>query len=289
MRPLRSEDYRLLGSVDDAGTDLLRVFGDCLNGLEVFNEDHSKVVRCISAQSTGDELLSIFQHGQSGVVADIVSNQGNLRLRQVAQDSQLLRCGCIFLLPRDQDTGFLALHVNNGRGIKSLLEKGLTGGVRSRFDDLKLELNPFVHRGVLEQAVHDGQIDKVRLIKTQRPEDAAVAATRKWIRGEQTGKLELDITATGRAQRVRNALVDRFLGGDADAFDEIVEFEGIRFDEAKVEVVLPNDARRTFNIENPSAGHPFTVEMEDLALDQEGEPSEESVFAQLRVALALVR
>jgi len=265
------------------------VVGDCLNGFEVFNDDHSKVVRCMSAQSNRDELLSTFQHGQSGVVADIVSDEGNLRLRQVARDSQLLRCGCIFLLPRDQDTGFLAVHVNNGRGIKGLLEKGLISGFRERFDDLKLELNPFVHRGVLEQAVHDGQIDKVRLIKTQRPNDSAVAATRKWIRGEQTGKLELDITATGRAQRVRNALVDRFLGGDTTAFDEIVEFEGIRFDEAKVEVVLPDETHRTFNIENPSSGFPFTLEMEDLSLNQEGEPSEESVFAQLRAALALVR
>src|SRR5207253_4373071 len=138
---------------------------------------------------------------------------------------------------------------------------------------------------VLEEAVRRDQIAKVRLIKLERPEDRAVAATDKWIRAGAVGRLELDITARGRAERVLPSLIQRFLlGGDKSAFGEIIEFEGIKFDEAKVEVVLEDETRRTFNIEEPDSGHPFTEDLRDLEVE-DGEPTERSLFAALQAAL----
>jgi hypothetical protein len=81
---------------------------------------------------------------------------------------------------------------------------------------------------------------------------------------------------------------DRFLGGESDVFGEIVEFQGLQFDEASVVVQLPH-GQRTFNIESPEAGHAVTQELDGFDEDDQGEPLEDSIFAGLRDALTTVR
>jgi hypothetical protein len=63
-----------------------------------------------------------------------------------------------------------------------------------------------------------------------------------------------------------------------------VEFNGLEFDTAKVEVALTDGTTRTFNIETPDAGHAFTVEMDKLDFE-DGEPTDKSIFAELRRAI----
>lgn len=146
-------------------------------------------------------------------------------------------------------------------------------------------MNPLVRREVYEEAVEAGRIDKVRLIKVERPNDLAVQATRKWVRGGTYGKLELDISASTRGAHLKADLLRRFFRGQQQVVGEILEFEGLEFDRAKVEVELEDGTRRTFNLEDPSSGHPMTLELDDLDLDDEGNPTIESVFAGLRGAL----
>jgi hypothetical protein len=67
-----------------------------------------------------------------------------------------------------------------------------------------------------------------------------------------------------------------------------VEFEGMTFDQAKVEVVGQNGAGRTFNIEKPDAGHPVTEDMLGLVLLDDGEPDEDSLFSELSRVLSTV-
>jgi hypothetical protein len=141
---------------------------------------------------------------------------------------------------------------------------------------------------VLEEAVQANRVDKVKLVKLERPNDRANAATDKWVASETEGKLELSITARGRAHRLVTSLLRRFIvESDQAAFGEIVEFQGMTFDEAKVEVIMTNGARRTFNIEHPDVGHAFTEDLR-VELEADGSPVEESVFAGLREVLRSV-
>lgn len=257
-----SQDYRLLGDIDEAGTSLADIFVQYLTGFESPSEEGTKIVRCTTATQNGEELLASLQHGESGVAAEIVDGDGAHQYSQAWTDTQLLRCGGLFVLPQAETTGWLALHVNNNRGVKSLLEAGLLQRFGNQFDDLGLGITPFVHTSALREAIEQDRVANVRLIKFERPDDRAVAATSKWVRGGEWGKIEVKMSARGRAQRLATGLLRRFVGDDAEqqqaAFDEIIEFEGITFDQAKVEVVLPNDTRRTFNLEQPAAGHPIT-------------------------------
>lgn len=98
----------------------------------------------------------------------------------------------------------------------------------------------------------------------------------------------MTITPRGKVERILSALPLRFLQGDQRAFGEIVEFEGIHFDEARVEVQLEDGTHRTFNIERPDAGHAFTEDITDLQME-DGEPTDMSLRAALRSALSTVR
>jgi hypothetical protein len=283
-------DHRPLGDIDNAGTQLIDVLSDYLPPFESQTDDGSRVVRCLDASTEGDELLITMLHGQSGVVADIMGADRRMRLRQIASDTQLLRSVGIFRLPPTRDLGWLALQVNNGRGIKGLLEVGLYKLFRNDFPELILEIRPFVSGSALREAVDAGKVSKVRLIRYEKPQDRAVAATNNWVRAGELGKIELSVSAPERGRMLKSALLKRFLTNDEArdaAHANIVQFGGILFETAKVEVDV-GGRTRTFNLESPTSGHPMTLDLEDLDFDNEGEPTEESLIAGLRDALGNV-
>lgn len=282
-----SGDHRLLGDIDEEGTSLRDLLQNYFADFTSTSVDETKVVRSVQSDVDGDEVRLVTQHGQNGVAAEIVGPKGQLRHRQTPDETQLLRCGCLFQLPPAKDLGWLAVQVNNGRGVKGLLQKGLAERLREDFPDLMLDITPYVEASVLKTAVDDGRIDKVKLVKYEKPNDRAIAATNDWVPAGIAGRLELDISARGKGTRIIADRLRRFLGGELAAFNEIVEFEGLTFDEAKVEVAMDGEGKRTFNIEKPDSGHAFTEDMDDLTME-DGEPSIDSVFDGLRSALGTV-
>jgi hypothetical protein len=278
---------RLLGDIDEQGTYLADALHSIFNppGFSVTSADNSRTAACERCVVAGDEVRATFVHGQSGVAADIVNANGQLRLHQELDDAQMVRCGSLFRLPRPDKLGFWAVHVNNNRSAKGLISSELLPRFRSRFEKLSLLIQPCVSRDALVAAVEQDQLETVRLIRLERPHDRASAATDKWVATNESARLELAIAAAGRGSRLIGDLIKRYLHGDASAFAQIIQFQGLTFDEAKVEVTLANGNQRTFNIEKPEAGAAFTVELTDLDYAATGEPTADSVFAGLRGAL----
>lgn len=94
------------------------------------------------------------------------------------------------------------------------------------------------------------------------------------------GAVELNVGG-----RIQPKLIRRYLGGDRAAYAEIVEFSGMTFDEAKVEVRLADDSRRLFDLVHPEQGRPVTQELAGLAFDSDGEPTPESLHSELAALL----
>src|SRR5262249_55886701 len=163
-------------------------------------------------------------------------------------DTQLLRCGALFVIPPVETTGWLGLHVNNNRGIKGLLEIGLWAQFTNQFDDHLLELTPFVGIAAFREAIEHDRIATVRLVQYEQPADRAVAATNRWVRGDEWGKIEVRMSPRGRGRRVATGLLRRWLESDGEeqsaTLREILEFQNVEFDEAKIEAVLPDNTRR---------------------------------------------
>ncbi len=287
--PKKEQHLRLLGDFDEAGTNLVEAIDEVMTDFVERTRDQERAVRSVSAQVAGDELRLLIEHGQSGVVADI-RGSGDRYFHQISDDVQAIKCACLFSLPANQKKGALAVHINNGRGVIGLLAKGLGTRLRERYADVTLDLTPEVSVPVLDAAIAQDKVEKVTLVRYERPQDRAVNDTTKWVQANEIGKLELNITARRRGQVLLSDRLRRFRRDrDPKVLSDIVEFGGIPFEQAKVEVELPDGTHRTFNIETPDKGHPITQDLTDLILDDEGEPTPDSLLAALsRIASDVV-
>jgi hypothetical protein len=274
--------------MDNRGTALIDFLHQLAATLSAESDDHLKAIRCDSAHLIGNELRLLVRHGQKGVVADILDSAGNRAFRQKAEHQHSVRCAALFMLPRTARRGWLAAHVNNGRGVKGLLEKGIQREFRQQFEDLVLQITPFILDSALKKAVEQDRIDKIKLVRHELATDRAVRDTDKWVPRGTEAVLELSITARGRARMIGERIRQFLDRRDPSTFESIVKFEGIRFDEAKVEVVLEGNQRRTFNIEKPDAGHAMTIDLDPLPTDADGEPEIEALFAALHRTLTSV-
>jgi hypothetical protein len=275
-----------LGDLDGAGTSLLTVLADALAGFAQTSPDGSKVVRTVTVVPRGEDLFALLQHGQSGMAADIVDSAGEVRLRQTPADLQLVRCGCLFRLPAASQAGALAVHVNNGRGTKELFEQGLTGRFRARFPGLTLAVERFVEPQALRDAVDANRIVRLGLARNEGPGERPVGETARWLDAGAAGRVELSVAARASDGRIEPSLIGRFLGGDGTAFAQIVEFAGLTFDEARVEVLMDDGGRRVFDLAHPGAGRPVTRELPGIQVDADGEPTADSLLAALEGAVS---
>lgn len=275
-----------LGDINEAGTALVTVISSYLaDNFEAVNDEGTRTLHCKTVDLRGTDLFAVFRHGQSGLAADIIGKRGELRLRQSPDDTQRVRCGALLRLPPAVEMGWLAAHINNGRAAKGLMEKGIQARFRQSYPGLVLEIKPFISGSVLLAAVEEDRIDSVRLIRWDQSSDSAGAG--KWVNDGGAAKIELSIKPRGQMKRLLSRLPLQFLQGNSDVFGEIVQFEGMRFDEAKLEVTLADGMRRTFNIEHPDSGHAFTEDIGELRTE-EGEPTPDSLQAALGRALSNV-
>lgn len=282
----RKDKFRPFGDIDDVtGTYLGDVLDRYLSAadFEGISDDKTKIVECEEVTLDGEDLRAVMLHGQSGVAADIFDAAGEFRIHQESDDKHQIRCGVLFRLPKNQETGWLAAHINNGRSAVGLLKMALAKTFRDEFapHGILLEIIPFVQGSVLREAIDKNRLDKVRLVRWEEPNDRAVEATDRWVSAGDRGRIEVEYSAPRQENRLVPDLIKRYLQGDGSALREIVEFQGITFDEAKVVVELEDGKHRTFNIEKPEAGNPFSADLENLAHDNEGVPTDESVFEAL--------
>jgi hypothetical protein len=266
--------------------DLAGDLAGLLDGFSATSPDGARVVRVLSVSRDAADVFAVVQHGARGIAADIVDAAGGIRLRQLPDDLQLVRSGCLFRLPPRETAGRLAVHLLNGRGVKDLFEQGLTASFRSLRPELSLVLERLADPEALRAAVAADRVEKLRLVRLEPAGPRAIAATDKWVAAGEPARVELDVTVRSRGAGIQRALLQRYLGGDASAFAEIVEFAGLRFDRASVGVRLPDGSRRLFDLARPEAGRPATRTLEGIALDAAGEPTEASLLAALRAAVA---
>lgn len=275
-RKWKPNDFIEFGDLEDEGVYL----GDVLH--EIFSNDFlatrdNKIAVGESAKLAGVDLQTSFRSGDGGYGADIEDENHNLLLRQLPEHTQLLPCGALFRLPKNQKYGWWAVHENNGRSIKGLIEGELQNQFRARYPDLKLEINPWVPSNVLTEALAQDRLESVRLFKYGAASDFKDAD--QWVREEASPQIELRISAREQAEKLVPGLAKAAAEGDQEAFGRVIEFENLKFDMAKVEVELDNGSSRTFELLGPPGGHPFAADIGPS--ETQGIPDTDSLFEEL--------
>jgi hypothetical protein len=262
------DGYRLLGNIDESGTALLSVF-DAVARTQPTAEEPPKRLTCRGVRdSTQNDLVLEFELSDSGVVADIRDASGQHQYRRRFSDHHSVICFAYFRLPPAQRQGWLAVHITDGRGYKTLLERILRTELANRHDDLYLTLEPVVEEQILRSAINDDRIASVRLRRWERPGDRASEATSRWLRSDESGSIEV-LVKPSRGRKLLGAPMREFWGAsDPKArdtlLDSLVTFENVKFDEIKIEAQLPNGTRRTYNVRSPGGGHPITIDLDGL-------------------------
>lgn len=272
----KPNDHVEFGDLEGDGVYL----GDVLH--DIFRHDFlasrdNKVIIGESAKLVGVDLQTSFRSGDGGYGADIEDENHNLILHQLPTHTQLLPCGALFRLPKNQIYGWWAVHENNGRSIKGLIEGELQRRFRTRCPDLMLEINPWVPSNVLVEALAQDRLQTVRLFKYGAASDFKDAD--QWMREEASPQIELRITAREHAEKLVPGFAKAAAEGDSAAFGKVIEFENLKFDMAKVEVELDNGSSRTFELLGPPGGHPFAADI--APTETQGIPDDASLFAEL--------
>ncbi len=281
----RRGDPLPLADLDGAGTSLSDVLAGLLDGFAELSADGARVARVLTVSSTNEEVFAVVQHGRRGVAADIVGPTGALRLRQHPDDLQLVRCGCLFRLPATETAGTLAVQLAYGRGVKGLFEQGLAARFGARLPGLTLVLDRLADPDTLRRAVAEDRVERVQLVRVEPPGKRG-AETGKWVPPGEPARIELEVGVQGPGAGLGRTLLERYLGGEAGAFAEIVAFGGLTFDRARIGVRMPDDSRRLVDLEHPDAGRPATRTLAGIVPDRAGEPTDASLLAALRKAVA---
>ncbi len=287
----KTKDTKPLGSIDGKGTYL----GDVLDGyLSQFNgesPDGTRRVHCATPVSDGEYIFLSCRHGKTGDAADIDSAQGETEFHQTPEHEHVLTTSSLFYLPREQRLGWWVLHINGGRSAKALLQSRMLSRFKEDFGEdveedgrgLTLKITPVVNAKALDAAVAQNQVEKLKLRRLRDPGE--VEAIERWVPSREQPLVSLEVAAAGRGGRVLVDPIRRYLKGERDAMQEIVEFGGMTFEEASATIVLPNGKTRTINIQAREGGQAYTQNLEDIVVGDGGEPVASSLEKELRRSL----
>lgn len=280
-RRRRKDDYLPFGDIDGKGTSLAQVMQNYISEIDAKGED-GVVLRFVGPlQQAGDEAIAVLEVGESGVTSWLAQPRTRTRRRQA--DTEFLKVGILMRLPKSADSGFMAIHVPNRRGTKGLLHSELRNRLSSDYR-LILEVTPVLPRSALDEAIQSGSINQVRLVAIEQPADR-FEDSQRWIEKEDLGRIEV-VMHPKRLRQFQSRLLQRFQQ-DPSVINELVQFQGMTFDIAKVRFPLPSGGERTVNIEKPGSGHAMTIDLSDyhLALDDDGDPTDETLGEALRAVL----
>lgn len=275
-------DYRKFGDIDGAQTYLGQFLYDLFDPatFESSNADGTKDVKCESRYQVGGDLNVIFNPGERGYAADIVAPDGQIEIRQTSKHTQVLKCASVFRLPRNDTQGWWIAHTNNGRRIKSLVADRIMAAFSDKFDDLVLEINPSVSARAFKAALDRDDLLSVSLTKFDKTGD--IADRDKWVSDGSGLKVQTVLKAE-RGKKLIPTLAKKFLGGNDGALGRIVEFEGIEYDEAKLEVAVSDTLTKTYNLSGLDKGHAISQYIDPVIRD--GDPTDASLFSELKSAL----
>jgi len=122
-----------------------------------------------------------------------------------------------------------------------------------------------VPASALREALRQNALQKITLIKYDPDRSDKFQDAAQW-GSDEVGRLELTIVSR-RGGFLRRDPVRRFLENPTEENrNQIIEFDGLTFDDVSVTVKLRNNTQRTFYLEAPHRGHAMAVE---ISIDEE--------------------
>jgi hypothetical protein len=286
VRPHRkADDWQLLGDYDHAATWLGGSIAADLTSLNGEGSGGNVKAQFEAALPNlwSDEVGASILSGRKGV-RSVLRRRSDPPFARTPDHFEDMRSAVLFSLPRNDVAGRLAVHVPHGHSCKSILEVHLRRSMADRGFFLKLA--PIVSQDALLEAVERGAIERVTLIKQDPTSSDKFRDAAQW-GSDEIDRLELTIPSK-RDVWLRRDPLKKFLDDRSEEnLRQIIEFEGLIFDEVAVTVELPDGAHRTYYLEHREGGHPMTIGLDLMDADELG-AGPEHLTAELRKAASTV-
>ena len=269
IRPLKArEKWCLLGDYDSDGTWAGHTIDDALYDFDTYSSDgnirarYEKYLKITLRNSIGMTILS----GRSGVTS-VLQKSGEHDFYRTPQHSEAMRSAILFQLPPAKTRGTLVVHAPHGRSCKSIVQQQL----RDWFSFLGyiIDLSPVVPANALYEALQSDELKKVTLIKYDPDQFDKFHEAAQW-GSDEVGRLELSVVS-GRGNSLRPDPIRRFIESPTEENKrQIIEFNGMEFDDVAVTVKMRNRTQRTFYLEAPDRGYAMSTMIEVEEEDEYG-------------------
>ena len=277
-------DYRLLGSIDNAGTSLYDVSPKLLQSIyhetwvDGLEESQPAVTFKEAVHVDGFHrsaaLLNHHQYGSRGVLNRYA--QGDQTPFDEIDNQQTDVAIIISAFPT-RSVGFLGIQVPNRRGVKTGVEAELRRLFRDHYG-LHLIVEPVVPLDSIARAIEESGVGVVSFRRLNNPTDLFAEDSEWWTSGDELGRVELKLSPP-RFGRLIGQKIVRFLRSQEDAqelsqqdpitFDELATIQGQTYDELSVEVFI--EGRKKVMRIDPSShwmSHAFSWELQINAGDK---------------------
>jgi hypothetical protein len=195
------------------------------------------------------------------------------RYQRQVDDAELLPLRNIFIVPEHGTVALLMTERVGKNGLISILGPVMRRTFSSLYTEFVIEIEPLAPAAAIKHSIEDGKIKAIRLVKYGIPSDVAD----QYMLGqheEQLGNMELYLRP-GRNRFFGKSIADVI--DDDDRKAGLLEFNGVTYDDIKLEVRVGNQ-NRTLTITReipPRVTFPISPQ---AATDALGRPLDEAFY-----------
>ncbi|WP_419853344.1 hypothetical protein [Candidatus Poriferisodalis sp.] len=230
---------------------------DCLAGLDTASPNGAISLRAAAElpDLQPEEIGRLLHRGRSGLSSTISDgNQTLLHKMPEHVDSTLM--AVLFHFPKHSTAGRAAFHVTGNGGYRTALEPALQGAFDAH--GLILRLTPIVDLNAYTTAITQGHVKALRLSVEAKDDPALLSSNYAHSRfGGNLGKIEVTFKPVGKYLPIRD-LADYLTGNNQEDLSRVLVFEDLPFDNADVEIELPDKRTRMYRIGDDEGRTPIS-------------------------------
>lgn len=281
----RPNGWRLLGDYDEQGTSAANTIRDTLTDLNRHDKERKTHVRFDETfTKPGDDHVGVSILSGRSNVTSVISKEGESDFFRTPEHSETMRIGILYYLPHKHKNGWLAIHSPHGRGCKTIIDQAVSE--RFRASHYVIKTSPIIPCNALKEAVDRNRVKAVTLIKRDPTKTDMFHSAAQW-GDDEVDQVTLKIQSK-RKLPLRPTTLSKFLHDRSDKNrKQIIEFQGLEFDDAGITVNMPDGSQRTFYLETPERGHAMTLVLQISDKDEYGASSQDISIA-LEDALNIV-
>jgi hypothetical protein len=273
------EDKKYLNLDNIGGKSLIRVFDEyCTERKNIScNDGLKKAINIKTINTTANSFsgqLEMGNYGYSSHIKEISTSE--ITHKKTKEEAEMIPLFFHGVVPNDAYKALIALEKFRSFGCKTILEDDLNQFFREKDYKVKITLHPILPEKVAKQYLSRGNICRMRLVKHSIPKDIADVYKEEYATGK-FGTFEYVINPKKNKYLPFKKDINKFLNNSI-GLKNIIEVEGIDYDNIKVELEIGNK-KRTISLNSISKLTGDIDISDEVEFEIDGHPKYNSILS----------